>query len=504
MLVGKMKGKYILAIDQGTTASTALTIDAEGKVISTVSREISRMFPFPGWVEQDPQELYNSALAVANEAIEKAGISSGEIDCLGITNQRETTLIWDRKTGKPVGNAIGWQCRRTTQLCEDLKKQGYEKKIQEKTGLIIDAYFSATKIRWLLDNLPEGQKRAENGELLFGTVDTWLVWNLTGGNVHVTDYSNVSRTMLYNIHTLEWDKELMKALNIPETMLPRVAQSSEIYGETGEGLIGKSRIPIGAIAGDQQAALFGQACYESGSAKNTYGTGSFVLLNTGVSPVKSEKGLVTTLAWGLNNRVTYAMEGSVFITGAAVQWLRDGLGIISKANETEAMALSVKDTGGVYFVPAFSGMGAPYWDMYARGMITGLTQGTTREHLVRATLEAIAYQSKDVIEAMGTEAGLGIPVLRVDGGGSANRFTMQFQSDILGIPIQVSSIAETTALGAGYLAGLATGFWKDTSDISGKWHASVTYEPAMSQDQREALYAGWKLAVEQVKSRIED
>ncbi|OGN91087.1 MAG: glycerol kinase [Chloroflexi bacterium RBG_13_46_14] len=499
-----MGQKYILAIDQGTTASTALVINVEGQVISKASREIIRAFPQPGWVEQDPQELYESALSVAGEAIEQAGISPGDIDCLGITNQRETTLVWNRHTGKPIGNAIGWQCRRTARLCEELKRQGFERIVQEKTGLIIDAYFSATKIRWLLDSIPDGQKRAENGDLLFGTVDTWLVWNLTGGNAHVTDYSNASRTMLYNIHTLEWDKELLQALNIPENMLPEVVQSSDIYGETGEGLIGNNRIPIGAIVGDQQAALFGQACYESGSAKNTYGTGSFVLLNTGTSPVKSEKGLVTTLAWGLNNKVTYAMEGSIFITGAAVQWLRDGLGIISKAAETEEMALSVKDTGGVYFVPTFSGMGAPYWDMYARGTIVGLTQGTSRDHLVRATLEAIAYQSRDVIEAMGMEAGLGIPVLRVDGGGSANKFTMQFQSDILGIPIQVSTIAETTALGAGYLAGLATGFWKDTTDISKKWRASVTYEPAMSDDQRNELYAEWKRAVERAKGWIKE
>ena len=475
-----MARKYILAIDLGTTASTALILDINGQVVCTESKEIKRMFPQPGWVEQDPHELYQSALAVAVNVIEHAGISPNDITCLGITNQRETTLVWSRHTGKPIGNAIGWQCRRTAQLCEELKEQGFEQVIQAKTGLIIDAYFSATKIRWLLDSIPDGQKQAENGDLLFGTIDTWLVWNLTGGAVHVTDYSNASRTMLYNIHTLEWDKELLQALNIPETILPRIVQSSEIYGETSEGLIGNVRIPIGAIAGDQQAALFGQACFESGSTKNTYGTGSFVLLNTGTSPVRSGKGLVTTLAWGLNNEITYAMEGSIFITGAAVQWLRDGLGILSKAAETEGMALSVNDTGGVYFVPTFSGMGAPFWDMYARGMIIGLTQGTKKEHLVRATLEAIAYQSKDVIEAMRMEAGLTIPVLKVDGGGSANKFTMQFQSDILGIPIQVSAIAETTALGAGYLAGLASGFWKDTNEISQKWRSSVTYEPTMS------------------------
>ncbi len=499
-----MTEKYILAIDQGTTASTALVIDADGSVVSSVSREIGRLFPQPGWVEQDPGELYQSILSVAGEAIETGGISSSDIKCLGITNQRETTLVWDRHTGKPVGNAIGWQCRRTAPLCEELKQRGLAQSIQEKTGLIIDAYFSATKIRWLLDNTPDGQERAEKSDLLFGTVDTWLVWNLTGGKVHVTDYSNASRTMLYNIHTLEWDKELLEILNIPECLLPKVVPSSRIYGETEGGLVGNGKIPIGSIAGDQQAALFGQACYDTGSAKNTYGTGSFVLLNTGTHPVRSEKGLVTTLAWGVNDEVIYAMEGSIFVTGAAVQWLRDGLGIITKAAETENMALSVDDTGGVYFVPAFSGMGAPYWDMYARGTIVGLTQGTTRNHLVRAALESIAYQTRDVIEAMGAEAGLSISMLRVDGGGSANRFTMQFQSDILRIPIQVSAIAETTALGAGYLAGLATGFWKDTSDISQKWRASVTYEPGMSDDRRDEMYGRWKRAIEKARDWAED
>jgi len=371
--------------------------------------------------------------------------------------------------------------------------------ILEKTGLIIDAYFSATKLRWILDNITQGQQRARNGDLLFGTVDSWLVWNLTGGAVHITDYSNASRTMLFNIHTLQWDNELMSLFDIPEAILPEVMPSSQIYGETAAGLLGDSRVPLSAVVGDQQAALFGQACYETGMAKNTYGTGSFVLLNTGVKPVNSEKGLVTTVAWGLPGGVNYAMEGSIFITGAAVQWLRDGLGIIDTAAESEAMARSVADNGGVYFVPALAGLGAPHWDMYARGTIIGLTRGTTPNHLVRATLEAIAYQARDVIEVMGTEAGLQVPLLRVDGGGTANEFLMQFQADILGIPIQVAAVAETTALGAAYLAGLAVGFWQGTAEIAHNWQASRTYEPNMSIDQREVLYSDWKRAVERAQ-----
>jgi len=487
---------YILAIDQGTTASTALLLNAEGQVVSSASQEVRRIYPEPGWVEQNPQELIQSSLTVATEALHKAGVPASQVSCLGITNQRETTVVWDRRTGKPVYNAIGWQCRRTAALCEELKQRGMSKPVKEKTGLIIDAYFSATKIRWLLDNTSEGQERARQGDLLFGTVDSWLVWNLTDGAVHVTDYSNASRTMLFNIHTLQWDNDLLEMLDIPEAVLPRVMPSSHVYGETSSGLIGDIRIPIGALAGDQQAALFGQACYETGMAKNTYGTGSFVLLNTGSNPVPSEKGLVTTVAWGLANDVSYAMEGSIFITGAAIQWLRDGLGIIKNAAETEAMAGSVPDTGGVYFVPSFVGLGAPYWDMYARGTILGITQGTTREHLVRAALESIAYQAKAVIEAMTSEAGLSVPMLRVDGGGTANGFLMQFQADILGVPIQVAAVAETTALGAAYLAGLAAGLWKDTAEISQKWRAASVYEPEMSGDRRETLYSGWKHAVE--------
>jgi glycerol kinase len=495
---------HILAIDQGTTGSTALLFDKDGRVLSSAYRELHQVYPRPGWVEHDPKELLSTSLAVAREALEKAGVGPSDVCGIGITNQRETTVVWDRHTGEPVCNAIVWQCRRTAPLCEEMKRRGMAGSIREKTGLIIDAYFSATKLRWILDHSPPGQHRAEQGDLLFGTVDSWLVWNLTGGAVHVTDYTNASRTMLFNIHTLQWDRELLSALDIPGTVLPEVMPSSCVYGETVPGVLGDVRVPLCGIAGDQQAALFGQACYEAGMAKNTYGTGSFVLLNTGDRPVPSEKGLVTTLAWGLGDRVTYAMEGSIFITGAVVQWLRDGLGIIEQAAESEALARSVPDNGGVFFVPAFVGLGAPHWDMYARGSIFGLTRGTTREHLVRAALESIAYQSRDVIEAMSAEADLQLPLLRVDGGGTANAFLMQFQADILGVPIQVPAVTETTALGAAYLAGLATGLWQDTAEISRLWQPVRTYEPAMSRDQRDMLYTGWKRAVEHARGWASD
>ncbi len=492
-----MPGKgCILALDQGTTGSTALLFDEEGQVVSSAYREVRLFYPQPGWVEQDPQELLCTSVAVVQEALQKAGVAVAKVRGVGITNQRETTVVWDRHTGEPVSNAIVWHCRRTAPLCEELKQKGMSQVIREKTGLIIDAYFSATKLRWLLDHIPQGQYRAEQGELLFGTVDSWLIWNFTGGTVHVTDYSNASRTMLFNIHTLQWDKELLTGLNIPEVLLPQVMPSSQVYGETTGGLLGGSQVPLGAVAGDQQAALFGQACFEPGMAKNTYGTGSFLLLNTGSRPVLPKSGLVTTVGWGLAGQVSYAIEGSIFITGAAVQWLRDGLGLIAEAAESEVLAHSVPDNGGVYFVPAFAGLGAPYWDMYARGIIIGLTQGTTKAHLVRATLEGIAYQARDVVEVMGAEANLQIPQLRVDGGGTANAFLMQFQADILGIPIRVAAVAETTALGAAYLAGLAVGLWRDTTEITGHWRAAKTYEPSMSADQRETLYTGWKRAVE--------
>jgi glycerol kinase len=499
-----MPGKsYILVIDQGTTGSAALLFDDYGQVVSSADREIGQIYPQPGWVEHDPVEIFQTSLAVAKEALQQAGVTASQVKGLGITNQRETTVVWDGRTGKPVSNAIVWQCRRTAPICEELKQEGMAEPIKDKTGLLVDAYFSATKLRWILDNVPDGQRHARQGDLLFGTIDSWLVWNLTGGAVHITDYSNASRTMLFNIHTMQWDKELLAQLDIPEAILPKAMPSSQVYGETAAGLLGDVRVPVAGIAGDQQAALFGQACYEAGMAKNTYGTGSFILLNTGNKPIPSEKGLITTVAWGLRGKVTYAMEGSVFITGAAVQWLRDGLHLIKSAGESESLARSVPDNGGVYFVPAFVGLGAPYWDMYARGTIVGLTRGTTSGHLARATLEAIAYQVRDVADAMGAEAGLKVPLLRVDGGGTANSLMMQFQADILGIPIQLATIAETTSLGAAYLAGLAVGLWPDTAQLARMWQASETYEPKMSVDQRETLYAGWRRAVERARGWVE-
>jgi len=499
-----MPGKsYILVIDQGTTGSAALLFNDSGQVVSSADREIRQIYPQPGWVEHDPVEIFQTSLAVAKEALQNAGLTTSQVKGLGITNQRETTVVWDRRTGKPVSNAVVWQCRRTAPICEELKQKGMGQPIKDKTGLLVDAYFSATKLRWILDNVPDGQRRAQQGDLLFGTVDSWLVWNLTGGVVHITDYSNASRTMLFNIHTLQWDKELLAQLDIPEAVLPKAMPSSQVYGETIPGLLGDARVPVAGIAGDQQAALFGQACYQAGMAKNTYGTGSFVLLNTGDKPVRSEKGLVTTVAWGLGGKVIYAMEGSIFITGAAVQWLRDGLRLIKTAADSEPLARSVPDNGGVYFVPAFVGLGAPYWDMYARGTIVGLTRGTTSGHLARATLEAIAYQVRDVADAMGAEAGLKVPLLRVDGGGTANSLLMQFQADILGIPIQLAAIAETTSLGAAYLAGLAVGLWPDTAQLSRMWRPAETYEPKMSADQRETLCAGWKRAVERARGWVE-
>jgi glycerol kinase len=495
-----MSGKNcILVIDQGTTGSTALLFGDDGEVISRAYREIHQIYPQPGWVEQLPAELVDNSVAVLKETIQKAGVSLMQIKGLGITNQRETTILWERKTGRPVYNAIVWQCRRTAAMCEELKEIISEETIREKTGLTIDAYFSATKLRWLLDNIPDGQRRAEQGDLLFGTVDSWLVWNFTGGARHITDYSNASRTMLFNIHTLKWDKDLLATLNIPESVLPTVVPSSSVHGETVAGLLGEERIPIGGIAGDQQAALFGQACYQPGMGKNTYGTGSFLLINTGNVPTISKCGLLSTIAWGLGKRVSYALEGSIFVTGAAVQWLRDGLGLIKDAAESETMARSVADNGGIYFVPALAGLGAPYWDMYARGVIVGITRGTNRGHLARATLEAIAYQTRDVVEAICADAHLKIPVLRVDGGASVNDLLMQFQADILGIPVQRARIAETTALGACYLAGLAVNVWKNTDEISKYWRSSKTYEPKMSADEREKLYADWKRAVERAR-----
>jgi glycerol kinase len=492
---------YILAIDEGTTGTTSLLINSEGQVVSKAYREVHALYPQPGWVEEDAQELFQKAIDGALEAIQNTGIEISLVKGIGITNQRETTVVWDRHTGKPAANAIVWQCRRTAAMCEELKQKGYEKTVREKTGLVIDAYFSATKIRWILDNIPDGQKRAERGELLFGTVDTWLIWNLTGGKVHVTDYSNASRTMLFNIHTLQWDKELLAMLNIPEAVLPQVKPSSYIYGETITNIFG-IKLPICGIAGDQQAALFGQACYEVGNAKNTYGTGCFILLNTGSQPVTSKNGLLTTIAWNINNKTTYALEGSVFVSGAAIQWLRDELNLIPSAADSESIAKTVQDNGGVYLVPAFVGLGAPYWDMYARGIIIGITRGTNKGHIVRAVLEAIAYQVRDVVDVMSKEADIAVPRLRVDGGGTGNSLLMQFQADILGIPIELTSIPDTTALGAGFLAGLAVGVWQNTSEIAKRRYTSRTFEPKMPLEQREKLYHDWKRAVERSRNWI--
>ncbi|UCH42610.1 MAG: glycerol kinase GlpK [Dehalococcoidales bacterium] len=493
---------FIMAIDQGTTGTTALLFNKEGLEVARAYREIRQIYPQPGWVEHDPGEIFRSCISVAGEAVQKAGVPFSMVKALGITNQRETTVVWERVSGQPVYNAVVWQCRRTAGLCDGLKQKNMEPSVREKTGLPIDAYFSATKIRWILDNVSDGQRRAEQGELLFGTVDSWLAWNLTGGKTHITDYSNASRTMLFNINILQWDQHLLGSLDIPEAMLPQVLPSSQTYGETSDGLFGDSHIPVAGIAGDQQAALFGQACYHAGMAKNTYGTGSFILVNTGNYPVFSNKGLVTTLAWGLDNRVVYAMEGSIFITGAAVQWLRDGLGLIATAAESEALAATVPDNGGVYFVPAFVGLGTPYWDMYARGTIVGLTRDSTGGHLARATLEAIAFQTRDVVDAISAEADLPIPVLRVDGGGSVNSLLMQFQADILGIPIQRAHIVETTALGVAYLAGLAVGMWRDTAEVEQYWKSTAVYEPRMSPDERETLYSNWRHAVERARGWI--
>jgi len=493
------KDRYILALDQGTTGSTALLFDAVGAVVASAYREVRQTYPEPGWVEQDANELVRSCLTVAREALDRAGVAADQILGIGITNQRETTVVWERATGEPAYGALVWQCRRTAPLCEILKADGLDRAVREKTGLVIDAYFSATKLRWILDHIPDGQARAESGELLFGTVDSWLAWKLSGGAAHVTDYSNASRTMLFDIHRLEWDRELLASLNIPAAVLPRVLPSSQVFAETADGIFEGCRVPLAALAGDQQAALFGQACFQPGMAKNTYGTGSFILLNTGTAPVDSPAGLVTTLAWGVGGVVNYAVEGSIFASGAAVQWLRDGLGIIANAADSEALAMSVADSGGVYFVPAFTGLGAPYWDMYARGAISGLTRGTGRAHLARATLEAIAYQTRDVVAAMTAEAGLEIPALRVDGGGTDNGFLMQFQADILGIPIEVAATRETTALGVAYLAGLALGQWRDTDEIARQWRPGGSYQPEMSADRREALYSGWRRAVAHVR-----
>lgn len=498
-----MKPSYILALDQGTTGSAALLFNHAGEVVASAEREIRQIYPQPGWVEHDPLEIYDSVAETAREALKTAGISPEQVASIGLTNQRETTVVWDRASGIPVSNAVVWQCRRTAGICESLKGAGWEKSVQDRTGLVIDAYFSGPKIRWILDHIPRGQARAEAGELAFGTIDSWLVWKLTGGQAHVTDYSNASRTMLFNIDSLQWDPDLLNLLNIPEAMLPQVRPSSQIYGRTQPELFEGVSLSIAGMAGDQQAALFGQGCHRPGMAKNTYGTGCFLLLNTGSRRVHSSSGLLTTVAWGLDQKVQYALEGSIFITGAAVQWLRDGLGLIHDASEVEALAGEVADNGGVYFVPAFVGLGAPYWDMYARGTIVGITRGTSGGHLARATLEAIAYQTRDVLQAVQRDAEMIVTSLRVDGGGSVNRLLMQFQADILGLPLEKSAISDTTALGAAYLAGLAVGFWDSLEDVAQSREGEVRYEPEMAADQREQLYAQWLRAVQRSRDWAE-
>lgn len=483
-----------MALDQGTTGSRAIIFNHNGTIVSTASKEFKQIYPKPGWVEHDPMEIWSSQVEVAKTALEKAGLEAGDIASIGITNQRETTVVWDKKTGKPIYNAIVWQCRRTAPICDQLKKKGLAEIIQKKTGLVVDAYFSGTKIKWILDNVGGVRGKAEKGEVLFGTVDSWLIWNLTKGKAHVTDYSNASRTMLFNIHNLDWDEEILTELDIPREMLPKALPSSYIYGSTDKEIFGKE-IPISGDAGDQQAALFGQACYEPGMAKNTYGTGCFILMNTGEKIVTSKNGLLTTIAWGVKGKVEYALEGSIFIGGAVVQWLRDEIGLIKNSREIEKYALKVEDTNGVYLVPAFVGLGAPYWDMYARGIIVGLTRGTKKEHILRAAEESIAYQSRDVLEVIQKDSGINLKKLKVDGGAVRDNFLMQFQSDILGVPVVRPKVVETTALGAAYLSGLAVGFWKDKEEIAQKWKADKEFSPNMDEKTKEKLYKGWKKAV---------
>ena len=490
-----MSKKYVLALDQGTTSSRAILFDQAGNCVGLAQKEFTQIYPKAGWVEHDPMEIWGSQSGVAREVLETMGVRPSEVAAIGITNQRETTVVWEKATGKPLCNAIVWQCRRTAAICDELKAKGLESYIREHTGLIIDAYFSATKLKWILDNVAGARARARNGELLFGTIDTWLIWNLTRGKVHVTDYSNASRTMLFNIKTLQWDENLLAELDIPACMLPEVKPSSAVYGHTDAEMFGGALIPISGDAGDQQAALFGQACFSDGMVKNTYGTGCFMLMNTGEQRVPSKHGLLTTIAWGVDGKVDYALEGSIFVAGAAVQWLRDELKLIDSAEQSEAMATAVADSNGVYVVPAFVGLGAPYWDMYARGTIVGLTRGANRNHIVRATLESMAFQTRDVLLAMEEDSGIRLKALKVDGGAVANNFLMQFQSDILGVRVDRPQVAETTAMGAAFLAGLAVGFWKDKEEIAEKWQVDRSFTPAMSDELREKKCRGWKKAV---------
>ncbi len=491
--------QFILAVDQGTTSSRAIIFNKRGSIKSVAQKEFTQFYPQPGWVEHDANEIWSSQAGVIIEAITKAGLHAESIAAVGITNQRETTVIWDRSTGEPIHNAIVWQDRRTSEFCSDLKAKGFEGMIKEKTGLLLDAYFSGTKIKWILDNVSGAREKAEKGELAFGTIDSWLIWKLTDSAKHITDVTNASRTLLFNIHKKEWDDEILELLDIPKSLLPEVRSSSEVYGEISPSLFNVS-IPIAGIAGDQQAALFGQMCTNPGMLKNTYGTGGFLVFNTGDKPIASKNNLLTTIAWEVDGKVTYALEGSIFIAGAVVQWLRDGLGIIKSSEEVEELAKSVDDNGGVYFVPAFAGLGAPHWDQFARGSIFGLTRGTTAGHIARAALEAIAFQTADVLKAMESDSGLKVTELRVDGGATANNLLMQFQSDLLGIPIIRPKISETTALGVAYLAGLAIGYWDGHEDIADQWEIDKKFEPKMSSEQTEELLNNWNKAVNRSKN----
>lgn len=490
-----MAEKYIMALDQGTTSSRAILFDESGNIFHTAQQEFPQYFPKSGWVEHNPEEIWSSILSVIAGVLSEKNVSADQVAGIGITNQRETTVVWDKNTGEPVYNAIVWQSRQTAEICEELKAKGYNDLFREKTGLLIDAYFSGTKVKWILDTVEGAREKAEKGDLLFGTIDTWLIWKLSGGKVHVTDYTNASRTLMYNIHELKWDEELLDILGVPASMLPEVHPSSEVYGKTDAVHFFGQEVPIAGVAGDQQAALFGQACFEKGMVKNTYGTGCFMLMNTGETAVKSENGLLTTIAWGVDGKVTYALEGSIFVAGSAIQWLRDGLRMFRTAAESERYAEKVDSTEGVYVVPAFVGLGTPYWDSDVRGAVFGLTRGTQKEHFIRATLESLAYQTKDVLDAMEADSGISLKTLRVDGGAVANNFLMQFQSDLLNVPVERPSVSETTALGAAYLAGLAVGFWESTEAIAKHWNLDKQFNPEMEEDKREVLYTGWQKAV---------
>ena len=487
--------KYMMALDSGTTSNRCILFDRAGRIVSVAQREFTQYFPQPGWVEHDANEIWATLLGVAVEAMQMAGAAAADIAAIGITNQRETTIVWDKATGEPVHHAIVWQCRRTSEYCDELRARGLTARFREKTGLVLDAYFSATKLHWLLENVPGVRERAAKGDLLFGTVETWLIWKLTGGRAHVTDYSNASRTMLFNINTLDWDEEILAELNIPRSMLPKPLPSSGLFGTTDPSLLG-GEIPITGAAGDQQAALFGQTCFQPGEAKNTYGTGCFLLMNTGEKPVFSQNGLVTTIAWGLGEKVTYALEGSIFVAGAAIQWLRDEMKLIANAAESEAVAQEVADTNGCYVVPAFTGLGAPYWDQYARGAIVGLTRGCNRAHIVRATLDSLTYQTYDVLNAMRADSGIALASLKVDGGASANNYLMQTQADVIGAPVLRPTCVESTAMGAAYLAGLAVGFWRDQAEIRKIWAVDRIFEPQLDARSRDARLHGWHRAVQ--------